>query len=107
MSSFGLPAEPIMDVGGVLIIGLYIKANLGAGPRDGLMLVLHQITRQRIAVTHVVLELTAATSGFLLGGAVGVGTLTYAVGIGPAVEIGFRVFRVATRTGEVAARARE
>lgn len=94
----GIAARLLMDVTGVLVVGLgtglYIRARLGAGPRDGLMLGLHRATGQRVALTRSTLELSAACLGFLLGGTVGVGTLIFAFGIGPAVELGFRLFRV-------------
>jgi uncharacterized membrane protein YczE len=94
----GLPIQALMDVFGVLLLGLgsglYIRANLGAGPRDGLMLGLQQVTGRRLAVVRVGLELSGVAMGFLLGGTVGVGTLVYALGIGPSVELGFRVFGV-------------
>jgi len=87
-----------MDVAGVLLVGLgsglYIRAKLGAGPRDVLMLGLHRITGVRVAVTRATLEITVAIAGFLLGGTVGIGTLVFALGVGPAVELGFRVFGV-------------
>jgi uncharacterized membrane protein YczE len=104
MAPLGLLAQLTMDGAGVVLVGLgtglYIRANLGAGPRDGLMLGLHRATGQRIAVTRAALELTAATSGFILGGAVGIGTFIFALGIGPIVEASFRVFRV-TRPSRV------
>jgi uncharacterized membrane protein YczE len=94
----GLPVQALMDVMGVLLVGLgsglYIRAKLGAGPRDGLMLGLQRVTGRRVAVVRGCLELSGAAMGFLLGGTVGVGTLVYALGIGPAVELGFRVFGV-------------
>jgi uncharacterized membrane protein YczE len=80
-------------VGGILIIGaasgLYLGAALGAGPRDSLMLVLSKRTGARIGVVRAVLEVLATAAGFALGGKVGVGTLAFAFGIGPAVEASF------------------
>ena len=100
---YGLAAQLVMDAGGVLLVGLgsglYIRAKLGAGPRDGLMLGLHRVTCVRVAVTRAALELTVAVTGFLLGGTVGIGTLVFALGVGPAVELGFRVFGVPSRVG--------
>lgn len=101
MAPLGLPAQFVMDIVGVLIVGLgsglYIRANLGAGPRDGLMLGLHRATGRRVAVVRNALELSVAVVGFALGGTLGIGTLIFAVGIGPSVEIGFRVFGVPSR----------
>lgn len=101
VAPLGLPAQLLTDAIGVLIVGLgsglYIRANLGAGPRDGLMLGLHRLTGRRVAVVRAALELSVAVVGFLLGGTVGLGTLVFAFGIGPAVEVGFRLFGVRTR----------
>lgn len=80
-------------VGGILVIGaasaLYIGATLGAGPRDSLMLVLSRRTGARVGVVRAALEIAATVAGFALGGTVGVGTLAFALGIGPALEASF------------------
>lgn len=68
---------------------LYIGAQLGAGPRDSLMLGLAQRTGRRIGVVRAVLEGGACILGFALGGSVGVGTIVFTVAVGPAVELGF------------------
>jgi uncharacterized membrane protein YczE len=76
----------------VLIVGLgggiYLVANLGAGPRDGLMVGLQKNTNLPIAVVRAFLEITVVSIGWYLGGTVGVGTLLFAFGIGPAVALG-------------------
>jgi uncharacterized protein len=64
---------------------------MGAGPRDSLMLVASQRLRVRIGVARTGLELAALATGFALGGTVGVGTLVFAAGIGPVVEVSFRL----------------
>jgi uncharacterized protein len=69
--------------------GLYLGANLGAGPRDSLMVVGAKRTRLRIGVVRATLELSALAAGFALGGTVGVGTIAFAIGIGPVVELSF------------------
>ncbi|MFI5268844.1 MAG: YitT family protein, partial [Chloroflexota bacterium] len=98
IAPYGAAAQLAVDALGVLIVGLgsglYLRANLGAGPRDGLMLGLHRLTGRRIAVTRATLELCVAAGGFALGGSLGIGTLVFALGIGPAVEVGFWVFGV-------------
>jgi uncharacterized membrane protein YczE len=76
--------------------GLYLGAALGAGPRDSLMIVGARRTGVRIGVTRGVLEIGAAAAGFALGGTVGVGTVAFAFGIGPAIEI---VFALLLRLG--------
>jgi uncharacterized protein len=78
---------------GILVIGLgtglYIGANLGAGPRDSLMLGINRRVKHRIGVVRAGLEISATVVGFALGGTVGIGTLAFALGIGPAVELSF------------------
>jgi uncharacterized protein len=69
---------------------LYIAPDLGAGPRDSLMLVASLRLRVRIGVSRTALEVGALAAGWALGGTVGVGTLVFALGIGPAVELAFR-----------------
>jgi uncharacterized membrane protein YczE len=67
----------------------YIAAGMGAGPRDSLMLVTSLRGGIRIATARVIIELLALAVGFALGGTVGIGTLVFALGIGPAVELSF------------------
>ncbi|MBA1339824.1 MAG: hypothetical protein FD548_000457 [Pelagibacterales bacterium] len=68
--------------------GIYLVANLGAGPRDGLMVGLQKKTNLPIATVRAALEITVVSIGWYLGGTVGVGTLLFAFGIGPAVALG-------------------
>jgi len=68
--------------------GIYLVANLGPGPRDGLMIGLQKKTNLPIAVVRAFLEITVMSIGWYLGGTVGVGTLLFAFGIGPAVALG-------------------
>ena len=72
---------------------LYLGAHLGPGPRDGLMVAIHTRTGWRVGTARAVLECTVLVVGVLLGGPVGVGTLLFALGIGPAVQVAFRVLR--------------
>ena len=67
--------------------GIYLVANLGAGPRDGLMVGLQQKTNLPIAAVRAFLEITVVSIGWYLGGTVGVGTLLFAFGIGPAIAL--------------------
>ena len=67
--------------------GIYLVANLGAGPRDGLMIGLQKKTNLPIAAVRATLEITVMSVGWYLGGTVGVGTLLFAFGIGPAVAL--------------------
>jgi len=76
----------------VLIVGLgsglYLTANLGPGPRDGLMTGLQELTDQPIAFIRTIIEVTAVIIGIYLEGVVGIGTLLFAFGIGPSVSLG-------------------
>ncbi len=67
--------------------GIYLVANLGAGPRDGLMIGLQKKTNLPIAAVRATLEITVMSIGWYLGGTVGIGTLLFAFGIGPAVAL--------------------
>ena len=82
----------IQSIIAVFIVGLgsgfYLTANLGPGPRDGLMTGLQSLTNQPIALIRTIIEVSAVGLGFYLGGIVGIGTLLFAFGIGPAVSIG-------------------
>ena len=68
--------------------GIYLVANLGPGPRDGLMTGLTKITNLPIALVRACLEISVVIAGWYLGGTVGVGTLIFAFGIGPCVAFG-------------------
>ena len=71
--------------------GIYLVANLGAGPRDGLMIGLQKKTNLPIALVRATLEITVVSFGWYLGGTVGVGTLLFAFGIGPCVALGLHL----------------
>lgn len=72
---------------------LYLGAHLGPGPRDGLMVAIHTRTGWRVGACRAVLECAVLVVGVLLGGPVGVGTVLFALGIGPAVQVAFSVLR--------------
>lgn len=80
----------LLLVGGVVGNGfagaLYIGAQLGPGPRDGLWLGLVRITGRSVRLWRTVIEVTVLAVGFVLGGTVGVGTVLYALAIGPIVQ---------------------
>jgi len=94
------PDEPVaqlaMSVGGVLLIGLgsglYLAADLGAGPRDGLMTGIHHRFGWSIRRARTSIELVVLVIGFLLGGTIGLGTILFAFGIGPVVQLFLRTF---------------
>ena len=81
---------------GLVALGsaLYIGAGLGSGPRDSLMLALAARTGLSVGLIRGLLEGSVLGVGWLLGGVVGVGTVLFAWGIGPAVQLAFRVLRV-------------
>ena len=68
--------------------GIYLVSNLGAGPRDGLMIGLQKVTNFPIAAVRATLEISVVSIGWYLGGTVGIGTLLFAFGIGPCVALG-------------------
>lgn len=82
-------------VAGLLVIGLgsalYLGSRLGAGPRDGLMMGFYRRTGQSIRLVRTVLEISVLFVGWFLGGTVGIGTLAFAVGIGPIIQFMFRM----------------
>lgn len=88
----GVFMQTVTCLAGILLIGggsgLYLIANLGAGPRDGLMTGLQRLTNLPIAGVRIGIEVSVVLSGWLLGGVVGVGTVLFAVLIGPCVSAG-------------------
>ena len=82
---------------GIFIIGagtgIYLIANLGAGPRDGLMTGLQKKTGYPIALIRTCLEITVVTIGWFLGGTAGIGTLIFALGIGPSLALFLNLFQ--------------
>lgn len=79
--------------------GLYIGARLGPGPRDGLMTGLHKRTGLRIWIVRTAIEVTVLTIGWLLGGQVGIGTVAFALLIGPMVNVTLPVLTVPVGNG--------
>jgi uncharacterized membrane protein YczE len=78
-------------VGGIAT-GMYIGARYGPGPRDGLMTGLARRTGRSIRLVRTGIEVTVLAGGWLLGGSVGIGTLAYAVSIGPLAQLFLPVF---------------
>ena len=85
----------LMAIVAVIIVGIgsgfYLVANLGPGPRDGLMTGLQKKTNLPIALVRAILEITVVSIGWYLGGKFGIGTLIFAFGVGPAVALGLYV----------------
>ncbi|RXW32719.1 YczE/YyaS/YitT family protein [Propioniciclava flava] len=88
-------------IGGIVLNGiaggLYIGSQLGPGPRDGLMTGLVRRTGWSVRLTRTGIEVIVLASGFLLGGTLGLGTIVYALTIGPLVQFFLRVFTVDLR----------
>jgi len=86
----------VMMLAGVLVIGigsgLYLAADLGPGPRDGLMTGVHHRFGWSIRRARTLIEVIVLVAGWLLGGTVGLGTVVFAFGIGPVVQVALGVF---------------
>ena len=94
LSSHNLAIRLAALVGGIAAIAfgtaLYIGANLGAGPRDSLMLAVAKRVRISPGAARAGIELSVLIVGFALGGRAGIGTLFFALLIGPAINLSFR-----------------
>lgn len=104
---------PLMTAAVVLngvATGLYISARFGPGPRDGLMTGLHRVTGRSVRLVRTAIEVSVLVTGLLLGGTAGVGTVVYALAIGPLAQLFLRVFAVPepapVRDGDAAAPGR-
>lgn len=90
-SANGLFLRSVWLIAGLLLAGmgsvLYLSSKLGAGPRDGLMLGLSRRIGWSIHLTRTALEVAVLVAGWLLGGAVGVGTVLFALAIGPIIHL--------------------
>jgi uncharacterized membrane protein YczE len=88
----------LLLAGGLVLLaiatGLYIGARFGPGPRDGLMTGIHRRTGWPIWVVRTSIEVTVLVAGWLLGGNVGIGTLAFALLIGPMVNVTMPLLRV-------------
>jgi uncharacterized membrane protein YczE len=84
----------------VFLVGMataiYIGVNAGAGPRDSLMLAINRISGWSIRLVRGVIEVTVVVLGWILGGPAGLGTVIFALLIGPSVQLNFRLFQVET-----------
>ncbi|MEU2023371.1 hypothetical protein ABZ565_14560 [Streptomyces sp. NPDC016469] len=94
----GLVARAGVMVAGIVLngvaTGLYISARFGPGPRDGLMTGLHRRTGRSVRLVRTAIEIAVVVTGFLLGGSLGVGTVLYALAIGPLAQVFLRVFAI-------------
>ncbi|MBN9619396.1 MAG: hypothetical protein J0H43_06640 [Actinobacteria bacterium] len=83
--------------------GMYISASFGPGPRDGLMTGLARRTGRSIRLVRTGLELTVLVVGWVLGGTVGIGTVIFALAIGPLAQLFLRLFAIPNAAPEPAA----
>lgn len=94
----GLPLRITLLIAGIVLngvaTGLYIAARFGPGPRDGLMTGLHRLTGRSIRLVRTAIEVAVVATGFALGGSVGIGTVAYALAIGPLAQLFLRVFAI-------------
>ncbi|MDP9421717.1 MAG: hypothetical protein M3Q19_02595 [Pseudomonadota bacterium] len=101
-----LPLAWAMLIGGVVLNGMatgaYIGAGLGPGPRDGLMTGLVKRTGGSVRVIRTSIELTVLGIGWLLGGTVGIGTIVYALGIGPIIHRMMPLFAIVEKPAKPA-----
>ncbi|MDL9979551.1 YczE/YyaS/YitT family protein [Microbacterium sp. ASV49] len=92
----GLPLQLAMLTAGVVLVavasGLYIGAHFGPGPRDGLMTGMHARLGWPIWACRLSVEATVLVVGWFLGGTVGIGTVIFALGIGPLVHVSLPLF---------------
>jgi uncharacterized membrane protein YczE len=100
-----LPLQIGMLLVAIFLMGLasaiYIGVDAGAGPRDSMMLAIKRTTGVSIRVARASIEVTVVTVGWLLGGPAGIGTLIYALLVGPAVQWGFKIFKVQPHKDEL------
>jgi uncharacterized membrane protein YczE len=80
---------------------IYIGVDAGAGPRDSLMLAVHRTTKMSLRLGRAMIEIVVVLVGWLLGGPLGVGTVIFALLIGPAVQWAFKLFHVQPHKSEV------
>ncbi|MFG2142383.1 YitT family protein [Streptomyces sp. NPDC048650] len=102
----GLPARALLLVGGVLLNGLsvavYVGARFGPGPRDGLMTGAASVTGRSLRLVRTLVEIAVLVVGWLLGGRVGVGTVVYALAVGPVTQFLLRPFAYRSDAGRCA-----
>jgi uncharacterized protein len=93
LSEEGLAVRSVVLAVGIALVAVgsafYLGAALGAGPRDSLMLVLALRSARRIGVVRTLLESSVVVVGATLGGTIGIGTVAFALLIGPALEASF------------------
>lgn len=100
-----LPVQSLMLLTSIFLMGnasaIYIGVDAGAGPRDSLMLAIHRVTGVSVRIARTSIEVTVVIIGWLLGGPAGVGTAVFALLIGPAIQWGFKIFKVQPHQAEI------
>ena len=90
--------QSVMLFGAIFMMGfasaIYIGVDAGAGPRDSLMLAFHRTTGLSIRLGRAIIEVTVVAIGWFLGGPLGMGTVIFALLIGPAVQWAFKLLKV-------------
>lgn len=98
-----LPMQSLLMMAAVVLnalaTGMYIGAGFGPGPRDGLMTGIHARTGWSVRAIRTCIEITVLIIGYFLGGSVGIGTLVYALAIGPLIQLCLPWFQVERKTG--------
>jgi uncharacterized membrane protein YczE len=93
-----LPVQISMLLAAIVMMGMasaiYIGVDAGAGPRDSLMLAFKRTTGMSLRLSRGIIEVTVVTIGWLLGGPAGIGTVVFAILIGPSVQWGFKLLKV-------------
>jgi len=102
----GLWGKALMLAAGIVTTavatGCYLGAAMGPGPRDGLMTGIVARTGWSVRIVRTAIELTVLTVGWLLGGKVGLGTVVYALAIGPLIQLCLPLFVIRPRAPAVA-----
>lgn len=97
-----VPIALVMMVAGVVLNGIsgavYIGAQLGAGPRDGLMTGLGRVLSRPVGPVRIALEVIVLVTGWALGGPLGVGTVVYAIALGPVIQLTLPHVTMSVRT---------
>jgi uncharacterized membrane protein YczE len=85
---------------GTIVMGfgtaVYVGVNAGAGPRDSLMLAVARLRRTSVRAARTSIEVTAVVVGWFLGGPAWIGTVVFALSIGPSVQLAFRLLKIRT-----------
>jgi uncharacterized membrane protein YczE len=100
-----LLVQSMMLIAAIFMMGfasaIYIGVDAGAGPRDSLMLAVHRTSGMSLRLGRAIIEVTVVAIGWLLGGPLGIGTVIFALLIGPAVQWAFKLLKVQPNKPEI------